>query len=95
MKGAEQDQELADEAVGARQADRRQRHDEEERGEHRRNAPQAAVLGDHARVAALVDEADEQKQRTGRQAVIDHLQHAAADAGVVEGVHTEHDEAEV
>ena len=34
-------------------------------------------LGDLAGVAALVDHADEEEQRPGRDAVVDHLQHAA------------------
>ena len=36
-------------------------------------------LGDLAGVAALVDQADEEEQRAGGHAVVDHLQHAAGE----------------
>ena len=38
---------------------------------------QALELGDLAGVAALVDHADEEEQRAGGDAVVDHLQDAA------------------
>ena len=48
-----------------------------------------------AGVAALVDPPDEEEQRAGRQAVVDHLQHAAGDRLAGDGEDAEHDEAEV
>ncbi len=37
-----------------------------------------AVVGDHAGVAPLVDEADEQEERAGGEAVVEHLEDRAA-----------------
>ena len=39
--------------------------------------PNAAI---EPRVAALVEHADEQEQRAGREPVVHHLEHAAVDA---------------
>ena len=74
-----QDQELADEAVEAGHADRRQHHQHEHRGEDRRHLLEALQVGDLAGVAALVDHADEEEQGAGRDAVVDHLHDAAGD----------------
>ena len=52
-------------------------------------------LGDLAGVAALVDHADEEEQGAGRDAVVDHLEHAALEALGGEGEGAEDDEAEV
>ena len=41
---------------------------------------EALELGDLAGVAALVDHPDEEEQRAGGDAVVDHLQHAAGHA---------------
>ena len=92
---ADEDEELADEAVEPGQADRRQHHDGEHAGQDRRHLLQAAELGDLAGVAALVDHADEEEQGAGGQAVVDHLEHAALEALGGEGERAEHDEAQV
>src|SRR3712207_8572611 len=47
------------------------------------------------RSAPLVDDADDQEQRAGRQAVVDHLRDRAGDAGLVEREDTQHHEAHV
>jgi len=73
VEGAEQHQELADEAVRARHRDRRERDDDEERGEHRHHLRDAAVVADVPHVAALVEHAEQQEERAGRHAVVQHL----------------------
>ena len=52
-------------------------------------------LGDLAGVAALVDHPDEEEQRAGGHAVVDHLHHRAGDRLRGERERAEHDEAEV
>ena len=77
LEHAQQDQKLADETVQARQADARQRQHEREEGQHGQPPGQAAEVGDLPGVVALVEHADHGEQPAGRQAVVDHLQHAA------------------
>ena len=55
----------------------------------------AAVVGHLARVVALVEHADQEEQAARGQAVVDHLQQAAGQAGLVQGEHAEHAEAQV
>ena len=74
---ARDDHELADEAVGAGQADARHRDDDEERRVDRHHLGEAAELVEQARVAAVVDHADQEEERAGRDAVVDHLQDRA------------------
>ena len=93
--GAQQDGELADKAVQARQAHRRQADDQGQHGVHRHHFPQPAEFIKVARVAAFVDHADDQKQSACAQAVVDHLQDAALDALGIEGEQAEHHEPEV
>ena len=69
--------------------------DREDAGQDRRRLLEAVELGDLAGVAALVDHADEEEQRAGGDAVVDHLQDAALDALRGEGEGAEDDEAEV
>ena len=92
---ADQHEELADEAVRARNADAAERDDREHRREHRHDARDAAVGLDQARVPALVDHADEEEQRAGRDAVVDHDHQRALHALHGEREDAEHDEAEV
>ena len=86
---------LADEAVEARQADARHGDEHPEEGQQLQPRRHAAVVGHLPRVVALVEHADEEEQRPGRQAVVDHLQQAAAHADLVQGEHAEHAEAEM
>ena len=90
-----EDQELADEAVQARQADRGERRDQEEGGRDRDDGRDAAVGRDLARVAALVEDADEEEERAGREAVVDHLEDRALERHRREGADSQDDEAEV
>ena len=77
------------------QADRGEEDDHEERRVDRHDAREPPVLGDEAGVPALVDDADEKEQASGREAVVDHLEHAALQPGVVQREEPEHDVAEV
>ena len=80
LEGAEQGQELADEARGARQADVGQREHHEDDGIQRHAVDEPAVGGDLARVHAVVDHADAQEQRGRDDAVRQHLEDRAVDA---------------
>ena len=95
LEHAQQQQELADKPVQARQADARQRQHEHEEGQHGQPPGQAAEVGDLPRVVALVDHAHHGEQPAGRQPVVDHLQHAALDAQPVQGEQAQHAEAQV
>ena len=80
LEGAEQHQELADEAAGARQADRGQHEHHEDEGIDRHAVDEAAVGGDLAGVHAVVDDADDKEQRRRDDAVAQHLEDRALDA---------------
>ena len=53
------------------------------------NPPYSA---DHARVPAFINDADDQEERAGRNAVIDHLQDAALQRHRRGGKNAQHDE---
>jgi hypothetical protein len=94
-EGSEQHQELADESVGAGQPDRGQHHHQEDHGEHGQGLPQPAEVGDQARVAALVHDPHQQEQRTGRDAVVQHLEQRTGHALLVQRVEAQHAEAQM
>ena len=60
---------------------------QEDRRVDRHHLRQAAVLGDLARVPPLVDDADEEEERAGRDAVVELLDDAAGDADRVQREH--------
>ena len=68
---------------------------EREGGVDRHHVREPAELRDLLGVAPLVDEPDDQEQPARREAVVDHLQHAALEPERVEREHAEHHEAEV
>ena len=70
MRRALQDQVLADEVVERGQADAGERGDEKDDGEARRRRRDAAVGRDFERVTALIEEADQDEERAGRDAVL-------------------------
>ena len=74
-----QDGELTDESVEQRQARRAEHGEGEDDGVLGHHVRESAVLGDLARVAALVNDADDQEQHAGRDAVVDLLDDAAGD----------------
>ena len=88
-------QELADEVVEPRQADRGDDREQEGPGEPRHDDGEAAHLAEVTRVRSLVDHPDQQEQRAGRQSVVDHLQDAARHALVVNAKMPEDDEPQV
>src|SRR5450759_1175481 len=94
-EGAEQDQEFSDEAVQARQPDRRQRHQQEHGDQPRRDGLQAAELGDLPRVPAVGQHADDEEQAAGADAVIQHLINRALHPLHVQRADAQHDEAHV
>ena len=90
---AEQRQKLAHEPVEPGKPDARQAgedHRVEINGSCEANP---AELADFARVIAFVNHADQEEQRPGRQAVVDHLQKAARHSLGIEGEHAQHAEA--
>ena len=94
-EGALQDGELADEAVEQRQSHGGQEHDHGDGGVNRHDVRDAAVLGYFAGVPALVHNADDQEERAGRDAVVDLLQHRAAQARWVQREDSQGAEAQV
>lgn len=74
-----QNEELTDEAIEPGQADRGQHDDREEPGKHRSDGLDSLQLCDGASVATLVDHADHEEERPGRDAVVDVLHHSAGD----------------
>ena len=71
--GSLQHQEFADEIVERGQADAGQGGDQEGGGEPRRDRGHTAVVGDFERVTPLIQDADEEEERAGGDAVIEHL----------------------
>ena len=94
-EGARDDEELADEPVQAGDADARHRRDDEERGVDRHRLRETAKVVEHARVAAVVDDADEEEERAGRDAVVDHLEEGTFDGSLRPSEEAEHHVAEV
>ena len=72
-EGAEEDEELADETVRAREPDRGERDDDEDRRQRRSHLGEASVGREVAGVGSLVQVSDEEEERSGRDAVIHHL----------------------
>ena len=83
LEGADQRQELADEAGGAGQADIGQREHHEGGRVERHAVDQAAIGRDLARMHAVVDHADAEEQRARDDAVREHLEDAARTPCVV------------
>jgi len=70
---SQKNQKLADEPVGPRQTDRRQGHDHKTYGEHWDHLGQSAKILNESRVPPVIDHADQQKERSRGDAVIDVL----------------------
>src|ERR1700740_2567567 len=94
-KCAKKNQKFTDEAVEHRQAERRERDEEKERGELGHGSGEPAVLGDFKGVPAVVEHADQQEESSGGDAVGEHLEHRALHGNVLEGEDPQHDEAKV
>src|SRR5713101_4540355 len=93
--GAKKDKEFADEAVEHGQAERRERDKEEEGGELGHGRGEAAIFGNLEGVAAIVEHADEQEERTGGNAVGEHLENCALHGDVLKGEDAEDYKTEV
>jgi hypothetical protein len=83
LEDAEQGQEFADEAAGARQADIGHGEDQEHHRVFRHVVDQPAIGGDLAGVHAVVNDADAEEQRAGDEAVRQHLEDRPLDALLV------------
>ena len=70
----DEDKELTDEARQAGQPGRSEHEESERQGVDRGDARQAAHLGDRPVMGPLVDDADEQEQAAGGNAVVDDLE---------------------
>ncbi len=95
LPGADEDHELADEAVERRQADRGQGGEDEHDGEPGDRLRETAELLELLGVAAVIEHPDEQEEGAGRETVVDHLEQGALPGDLVEGEEAEHDESEV
>src|SRR5207248_7912004 len=89
------DEEFADEAVEARQPERGQDEHAEECREERPHVRESAQVRDHPPMRLLVLDADEEEERAGDEAVVEHLQHRADAALQVEDEDAERDETHV
>jgi len=89
------DHELADEAAGRRQAGVGQGEEHHQGGEARHRVHDAAIVGDGARVHAVVHHADAEEQRRRDEAVRDHLHQRALDAIGIHDEEAEGDEPHV
>ena len=95
LEDAHQDEELAHEAVQARQPQTPQHEQAEEGSRHGHGPGQSPVVLDETGVRTVVEEAHHHEQGTGEHPVVDHLQHGALDALLVEREQTGGDEAHV
>ena len=77
LERADQDQELAHEAAGSRQADGCQHEYHEDQRVFGHSFDETAIARDLPRMYAVVDDADAQEQRARYEAVADHLHHRA------------------
>src|SRR5262249_7669661 len=80
MTGSErsqQDQKLTNEPIETRKTNRRKRYDQEKRGIKGHAIGQAAKFVDETCVTPVVNDANNQKQGAGRDAVIQHLKNRA------------------
>src|SRR6202521_3887563 len=90
-----QNRELADKSIQQRQSHRREKHDHRDRRVNRHHIRDAAILRDLTRVPPFIQDADNQEQRAGRDAVIDLLQHRSAEAHRIQRENSQCAEAQV
>ena len=93
--GADQAQELADEAAGARQADRGHGEQHEQQGISRHVVGEAAIAVDLAGVQPVVDHADAEEERARDEAVAQHHDQRPLHPLPVEGEDADGDEGHV
>jgi len=91
----EQNKKFADKAIHQGQADGGKRDEQKERGIHRHRSGQPAVFLDLVGVAAVIDHAQQHKQRAGGDPVVQHLVNRAIGAHLGEGKDAQNAEAQV
>ena len=79
-KGAQKNEEFANESVEARNTDRGEHHEGEDSSKNRCDLADALELRDLVGVATGVKESEKDEQSASRDAVVDHLQHRTFDA---------------
>ena len=90
-----QDEKFSDEIVEGGQANAGQGGDEEHNGKPRGHSCHTAIVRDFQRVAAFIEEADQQEECTGRNAVVQHLIDGAIETHLREGENAQHHKAKV
>ena len=95
LHAAGEDEELADEAVEHRQADDRERCDDEEGDHPGKLCGEAAVVAHVVGAVALVEDAEEHEERSAADAFVEGRVDAAVHAGDGEGEDAEDDDADV
>src|SRR5262245_62638012 len=93
--GAEEDQVFADEAVQHGQSEGGEHGKKEEGRETRHGRGKTAVLGDFERMPTVVEHPDEEKERSGGDAVREHLIDRALHTDGVEREDAENNKAQV
>ena len=93
--GAEERQQLGDEAGRGGQTQRREAGHGEGRGDSGHDAPEPAHLSDLTRVGLLVDEAHEREAESGHDAVGEHLEDGAIQARLGQRGRPQHDDTHV
>src|SRR3990172_1888217 len=89
VDGADEDEELGDEAGHRRQAQRGEAGDDEDGGGDGHDVRQAGHVADLARVRAVVDQPHHDEEEGRYRAVREHLQRGAGEADLAEGGHPE------
>src|SRR5215471_3249590 len=92
LVGAKEHKELANEAIQKRQSQGGQDREQEESGISGHAGSQSAELADFEGVTALVNHADQEKQRSGRDAVSQHNVNGALQGHLIESKNAEGDE---
>src|SRR5262245_53810777 len=92
---SQKDEKLSDKPVESGKRNRRERHKQKAGRKQRQRSPQAAKVGNHPRVGSFVDHPDKQKQRAGRNTVIQHLVESAFESIGIEDEQTENDQSKM
>src|SRR6185437_9738711 len=95
LKRSGDNREFADEAIQQREPNGTEHRDCEDHGEIRHARRESAIFANLARVAALVDHANDQEEHAGRDTVVYLLDHAAFNAVHVERENSKRAETEM